>query len=75
MMLCDCESDTLTLMRFHYWPATPSHPSIAFSFALMDWMEALLLEHQVAVQDFTLALEIIKEKFGEVCEKARKCAL
>lgn len=63
----------LTLMRFHYWPATPSRPSIAFSFALMDWMEALLLECQVAVQDFTLALEeIIKEKFGEVCEKSRK---
>ncbi len=33
----------------------------------MDWLEALLLECQVAVQDFTQALEvIIGENFGEV---------
>ena len=56
-------------MRLRYWPATPSCPTIAFSFALMDWMETLLLECQVAVQDFTLALEeISREKFGEVCD-------
>ena len=56
-------------MRLRYWPATPSRPSIAFSFALMDWIEALLLECQVAVRDFTLALEeISREKFGEVCD-------
>lgn len=54
-------------MRLRYWPGTPSRPLIAFSFDLMDWMEVLLLECQVAVQDFTTALELkIREKFQQV---------
>ena len=57
MLFCSCESDALTLMRLRYWPGTPTRPLVAFSFALMDWMEALLLECQVAVQDFATALE------------------
>ena len=34
-------------------PATPIRPSIAFSFSLLDWLEALLLKCQVALHDAT----------------------
>ena len=49
---CSCEEDALQLMKFGYWPATPSRPTTAFSFSLMDWLEALMLECQVSVHDF-----------------------
>ena len=61
---CKCKLDAHRLMELGYWPATPSRPMLAFSMPLMDWMEALLLECQVAVQDFTSALKmLITEKF------------
>ena len=57
----------VTLVRLNYWPATPSRPSIAFSFSLLDWLQALLLECQVPVQDFSNALEfIIATKYDKV---------
>ena len=61
---CKCKLDAHRLMELGYWPATPSCPMLAFSMSLIDWMEALLLECQVAVQDFTCALKmLITEKF------------
>ena len=57
------ESDMVTLIRLNYWPATPSRPSIAFSFSLLDWLQALLLECQLPVQDFSNALEFIATKY------------
>ena len=61
---CKCKLDAHRLMELGYWPATPSRPVLAFSLSMMDWMEALLLECQVAVQDFTSALKmLITEKF------------
>lgn len=52
---CPCENDAIKMIRLRYWPATTSRPTIAFSFQLLDWLEALLLECQVAVQDMTQA--------------------
>ena len=43
-------------MRAHLWPTTPSNPHMAFTFNLLDWAEALLLECQVSVQDLCKAL-------------------
>ena len=64
---CKCKLDAHRLMELGYWPATPSRPVVAFSISLMDWMEATLLECQVAVQDFTNALKmLITEKFDLV---------
>ena len=64
---CKCKNDTLTLVELGYWPATPSRPKLAFSFALLDWMEALLLECQVVIQDYCSAVEfMLKEKLNEV---------
>lgn len=38
------------------WPATPHNPRLAFSFALLDWAEALMLECQVALKDYTTSV-------------------
>ncbi len=53
---CDCELITVTLARSRLWPATPKHPRYAFSFDLLDWCEALLLECQVSLKDLCEAL-------------------
>lgn len=64
---CGCGPDAVSLVKFKYWPATPSRPSIAFSFAMLDWLEALLLECQVPVQDFVYAMEfLLKYRCGKV---------
>lgn len=68
VMFCPCESDVVKLIKLNYWPATPTRPSIAFSFSLLDWLEALLLECQVALHDATEAIAfLIKEKMECVC--------
>lgn len=54
---CDCESLALTLVRAQLWPSTPQRPRLAFTFCLLDWAEALLLECQVALKDFCSALD------------------
>ena len=54
---CECEPVAITLTRANLWPATPSNPRYAFSFALLDWVEALLLECHVALRDFCNALK------------------
>ncbi len=54
---CDCEPLAVTLSRARLWAATPVHPQFCFSFELLDWMEALLLECQVALKDFSSALK------------------
>ena len=66
VMFCPCESDVVKLIKLNYWPATPTRLSIAFSFSLSDWLEALLLGCQVALHDATEAF-LIKEKMECVC--------
>ena len=44
------------MVRAQLWPAAPKRPQIAFTFELMDWVEALLLECQVSLKDFCKAL-------------------
>ena len=53
---CDCEPLPLTMVRANLWPATPQHPRYAFTFNLLDWAEALLLESHVALKDFCNSL-------------------
>lgn len=53
---CDCESICTTMVRARLWPASPRFPQLAFTFELLDWAEALLLECQVAVGEFCKAL-------------------
>lgn len=44
------------MVRARLWPASPRFPQLAFTFDLLDWAEALLLECQVAVGEFCRAL-------------------
>ena len=57
---CSCYSEVVdTLIKLGYFTATPQHPQLAFQFQLLDLLEALLLECQVAVKYFTSALACI----------------
>lgn len=56
---CACYNDTSTLIKLGFFPATPKRPEVAFQFQLLDLLEALLLECQVAIKDFTNALECL----------------
>ena len=53
---CECEPISVTMVRARIWPASPQYPRLAFTFELMDLLEALLLECHVAVKDFCGAL-------------------
>lgn len=68
---CKCKSDSLRIMEFGYWPASPS-PVLAFSFLFLDWLEALLLECQVAVNDYSDAVEfLLKDKMKTVSNNTK----
>ena len=53
---CQCEPLVVTMVRARLWPSTAQHPHLAFTFELLDWAEALLLECQVALKDLCKAL-------------------
>lgn len=53
---CDCESLVSTMTRARLWPSSPHRPEFGFSFELLDWAEALLLEAQVSLHDFCKAV-------------------
>ena len=50
-----------TLMRSRLFVATPKQPKLAFTFDLLDWFEALILECQVPAQDFVAAIEVLTD--------------
>lgn len=46
-------------MRAHLFPATPKQPKLAFTFTLLDWFKALMLECQVSAADFVAAIGVM----------------
>ena len=50
-----------TLIRSHLFAATPKQPQLAFTFDLLDLFEALMLECQVAAQDFVAAIGVLTD--------------
>ena len=56
---CNCEPLAITLARAQLWPASPHNPRYAFSFAVLDWAESLMVECQVALKDFCNALKLL----------------
>ena len=56
-MSCPCEAFPVSLVRLRLWPTSSKNPTIALTFDLLNWMEALLLECQVSVNDFCKALD------------------
>lgn len=51
---CSCESEAETLLKAFLFPATPKHPHLVFSFSLLDWLEALMLEFHVSAKDLLM---------------------
>ena len=47
---CSCEALSVTLARAELWPAPPRNPCCCFTFGLLDWAEALMLESQVSLK-------------------------
>ncbi|XP_014671057.1 PREDICTED: uncharacterized protein LOC106811852 isoform X2 [Priapulus caudatus] len=56
--VCSCEPVAVTLIRYHLWPATPKNPQVAFTFNLMENLRLLVLECQVSVRSFCMAMKI-----------------
>ena len=54
---CGCEPLAVTMTRAKLWPASSTNPRFAFTFALLDWAEACLLEAHVSLQDFCNTLK------------------
>ena len=44
------------MVHMGIWLASPHCPELAFTFSLMDRVEALMMECQVALKDFCAAL-------------------
>ena len=69
---CQCEPTPVTMVRARLWPASPRFPQLAFTFELLDWAEALLLECQVALGDLCKALyfkcpHLVNKVFCYIC--------
>ena len=47
------------LIKYGFFPATPQRPKIAFQFQLLDLLETLVLECQLAIKDFITALNYL----------------
>lgn len=54
---CRCEPVAVTLSRANLWPASPKNPQLAFTFELLNLVEALMLECHVSLKDFCSALK------------------
>ncbi len=65
---CACEPLVSTLVKARLWPSASQRPHLAFTFELLDWIEALLLEAQVSLNDFCKALRF---KCHHVAAKVR----
>ena len=48
-----------------FFPATATKPRLAFALELLDLLEALLLECQVAVSDFVSALHYLHNLYAD----------
>ena len=72
-MCCPCEPVVATMVHARLWPAAPQRPHLAFTFELLDWAEALLLECQVPLKDLCkavyfkcphLVVKVVKDGFS-----------
>jgi len=64
-MCCTCEPVPVALARARLWPATPKNPHLAFTFDLLNLVEAFMLECQVSLKDFCQALDVLCPFIGK----------
>jgi len=62
---CPCTSEAQTLLQAGFFPASATKPRLAFALELLDLLEALLLECQVAVSDFVSALHYLHNLYAD----------
>lgn len=62
---CPCTSEAQTLLQAGFFPATATRPRLAFALELLDLLEALVLECQVALQDFVSALHYLRSLYAD----------
>ena len=72
---CKCEPFSVTLSRLRLWPTSSKQPSYALAFDLLDWMEAMLLECQVSLNDFCKALNYKLPAYVVVSKKVHSTSL
>ena len=53
---CSCHSEAQSLTKLGFFPSSPTRPTVAFQFQLLDILESLVLECQVPLKDFLAAL-------------------
>ena len=73
VVACKCEAFSVTLSRLRLWPTSSKQPSYALAFELLDWMEAMLLECQVSLNDFCKALNNKLPSYVVVSKKKHIC--
>lgn len=72
LTFCNCESSASSLVRYGFWPASPTRPNAGFSIALLRFMNMLTLECAVSVAGFVQTLRWInnmssKEVHSTMC--------
>ena len=63
--ICPCTCEAQSLLQAGFFPATATRPRLAFAIELLDLLEALLLECQVAVHDFVSALRYLHSSYAD----------
>ena len=53
---CQCEPQVTTLLRFGFWPSSPTKPTRGFSVELLELLCNLMLEAHVSVRGFIQSL-------------------
>ena len=59
ILFCDCEDDTVTLLKMHLWPSTVKRPVLAFHLKLMELLEAMVIECHISLQKFCDMLNVM----------------
>ena len=60
---CESEKEPVSLIRHRLWPASPVKPKVAFTFDLLDWLEALQLESHLSTKGFCNGLRWRNPKY------------
>lgn len=55
-VLCNCECEPATLLRYGYWATTPNSPCVIISISLLRQLHTLMLECAVSVKGFIQTL-------------------
>ncbi|XP_065054216.1 uncharacterized protein LOC135683019 isoform X2 [Rhopilema esculentum] len=52
MEFCQCEEESVTIIRHCMWPSSPKKPQAAYSFHFMEMMQSLMLESHVSIKSY-----------------------